>query len=1298
MDPSSHGIDTDGERRLRQQQLVADLGDRALEGADLEELFRDAMEAVRTALETESCAILELQPGSGEFVLRDGIGWGSDHVGTETIPAGNESQAGYALQATDPVVVDDLRSDDRIAGSEPFLECDLVSGISAVIGSDDDPWGVLGTYATTQQEFDDGDVIFVRNVANVLASAIERDRVERRRSAEATLKDKIVETSPIGITIVGIDGEMRFANDRAEEIFGRPRERINELSFDDPAWDEIGPDGEPLEREELPFPRIVESEEPLFDQLSGVLRPDGERVWISVNGAPLYDDRGEIDGVVFAIEDVTDQFHRNHELERYETIVETAHDGIYVLDDERRFELVNDSFAELTSYDRQELRGRHASAVFGEEFAAIGAEKRAAIDGPKSPAFEETITAGLDETRTVENRFHIMTGDEKGEKRVGVVRDITERERLEAELRAERELKDRILETSPVGITLLDADGMNVFANDRAQELFGRSLEELQTYVHDDDRWDLVGEDGEALSGDDLPFTSVKETGEPVYDDVIGIEQPDGTRVWLSAHCAPLFDADGEFDGAVYALRNITERKRLENELEQTLDRVSDAFHAVDTEWNFTYVNTQAKELLDAEDRDLIGNSIWEAFPSAVGSRFEEEYRRAMETQESVTFEAYSPAIDGWVEVNAYPSETGLSMYFRDVTERREMEARLRERERQFRTLAEHVEEIVWLTDEDPSEFIYVNPAYEDVYGHSRESLYEDGLSWLEFVHPDDRERVRQAFTELPDTTFDEEFRIVTADGETRWIHAQAVSAPGEEGELARIVGISSDVTERREREQYFRDAKARLEAATEAGAVGTWEWHVPEDSLVTGPTFARTFGIDPADTQEGVSIERLLDSIHAVDRNRVRNAIEDAVERCGEYEAEYRVHDADGEIRWVIARGHVECDANGDPETFPGALTDITERKRAELEAERQRRQLETLFDVLPVGVVVANADGSILRANDTAREIWDGDVFETDSVVGYEKCDATWADSGDPVAPKEWTIARVLEGEVISEPNVYEIEAFDGRQRIIAEYGMPVRDGRGNVSRGVVVLTDITERKEYQRKLEESNERLEQFAYAASHDLQEPLRMVSSYLSLIDTRYGEELDEDGQEFLEFAVDGAERMREMIDGLLEFSRVETRGEPLEPVDLDDVLADVRQDLAVRIEEQDAEIDAEPLPHVEGDDDQLRRVFQNLLSNAIEYSGDDPPQVDISAREKGDRWEIAVEDDGIGIDPDDADRVFGLFERLHAADEHAGSGIGLALCERIVERHGGEIRVDSEPGDGSTFSFTLPAANAEHDS
>jgi PAS domain S-box-containing protein len=492
-----------------------------------------------------------------------------------------------------------------------------------------------------------------------------------------------------------------------------------------------------------------------------------------------------------------------------------------------------------------------------------------------------------------------------------------------------------------------------------------------------------------------------------------------------------------------------------ESDLEEVYGRISDAFFGLDEEWRFTYLNERAHELINPDGEALVGENVWEQFPEAIGRQFKPKYEHAMYEQEAVTFEEYYPEpLNAWFEVSAYPSETGLSVYFQDVTDRKEMERELRRSEARFRMLADELDEVVWMATADGEEFVYVNPAFEEIWGMAVETLYDEPMAFVDAVHPEDRERVREAFRSLPEEPYDEEFRIVRPDGEVRWIHARGTLATA--GEVA--------------------------------------------------------------------------------------------------------------EERWLAA-SHREAEEDGEMERIIGIGEDVTEHKHRE-------ERLEELVD-----------------------------------------------------------------------------------------------------------------------ELEASNERLEQFAYAASHDLQEPLRMVSSYLQLIEDRYGDELDEEGEEFIDYAVDGADRMREMIRGLLEYSRVETRGDPFEPVDLNEVVDDVRQDLEVRIEESDAEIDVDDLPRVVGDAGQLGQVFQNLLDNAIEYSGDTSPAIEITAERADEMWAITVSDEGVGIDPDDAERVFEVFERLHGLEKHSGTGIGLALCDRIVERHGGDIWVDSEPGEGASFTFTLPAAD-----
>jgi signal transduction histidine kinase len=227
--------------------------------------------------------------------------------------------------------------------------------------------------------------------------------------------------------------------------------------------------------------------------------------------------------------------------------------------------------------------------------------------------------------------------------------------------------------------------------------------------------------------------------------------------------------------------------------------------------------------------------------------------------------------------------------------------------------------------------------------------------------------------------------------------------------------------------------------------------------------------------------------------------------------------------------------------------------------------------------------------------------------------------------------------------------------------------------------------------RELERSNQDLEQFAYVASHDMQEPLRMVTNYLQLLRQRYKGKLDNNAEEFIGFALDGAERMQGLILDLLAYSRVGTQGKEFEPADCNEIFERARKNLKVAIEESKAIVTTEPLPTVLGDHVQLLQLFQNLIGNAIKFRSQMPPVIHLRAEKKGDEWLFSVRDNGLGIEPKDFERIFVIFQRLHSRDKYPGTGIGLSVCKKIVERHGGRIWVESEAHKGTTFYFTLPA-------
>ncbi len=295
------------------------------------------------------------------------------------------------------------------------------------------------------------------------------------------------------------------------------------------------------------------------------------------------------------------------------------------------------------------------------------------------------------------------------------------------------------------------------------------------------------------------------------------------------------------------------------------------------------------------------------------------------------------------------------------------------------------------------------------------------------------------------------------------------------------------------------------------------------------------------------------------------------------------------------------------------------------------------------------------------------------------------------------------------------FPLRGADGRFGWFLTRVLPLKNDQGVVVRWFGTNTDVTERKRMEEELRKakdelevrvrertaelteavaelkrSNRDLEQFAHVSSHDLQEPLRMVTSFVQLLADQYKDKVDEAGKEYISFAVEGALRMRTLINDLLAYSRVNSQAQPFQPTNCEALLHDVLQNLALRLKETGAEVTHDPLPMVLGDRTQLAQVFQNLIENAMKFHSEKPPQVHIGVEQRDTEWLFYVRDNGIGIDPEYHEKIFIIFQRLHTRQHYPGNGIGLAIVKRIVERHGGTICVDSKPGEGSTFYFTIP--------
>ena len=353
-----------------------------------------------------------------------------------------------------------------------------------------------------------------------------------------------------------------------------------------------------------------------------------------------------------------------------------------------------------------------------------------------------------------------------------------------------------------------------------------------------------------------------------------------------------------------------------------------------------------------------------------------------------------------------------------------------------------------------------------------------------------------------------------------------------------------------------------------------------------------------------------------------------------------------------------------------------------------KQRRYLDTLLSSSGYGIVAANAELVIRYFNPKAEQLYRCPASE---VIGKNVREIHQMRKVDPDR-----LERAL--KVVHEQGAYTYnvrqEDGEGRTQSLEASIFAIRDEQGRVDGFLLMVQDVTERLRFQEELERSNLELEQFAYVAPHDLQEPLRVITGFVQLLGQRQEAQLDAEGREYMDFIVDGAARMKTLINDLLVYSRVTTKADLPEMVDLNQVLAVACKDLRQLIEENQAAIVCEdPLPTIRADRGQMGQLFQNLLGNAIRYRRPETaPRITLAARRQGRDWLISVTDNGIGIDPRYFARIFKIFQRLHTPEEYPGTGIGLAICKKIVERHQGRLWVESEPGKGACFLFTLPGA------
>jgi PAS domain S-box-containing protein len=555
---------------------------------------------------------------------------------------------------------------------------------------------------------------------------------------------------------------------------------------------------------------------------------------------------------------------------------------------------------------------------------------------------------------------------------------------------------------------------------------------------------------------------------------------------------------------------------------------------------------------------------------------------------------------------------------------------------------------------------------------------------------------------------------------------------------------VLDDITEQKQAEAALRRSEERFQLIVRATNDAVWDWDLYTDRVWWNEGITTLFGYPLQDVDIGVSW--WYDHIHPDDRARVIAGIQSVIQHNGQsWSAEYRYRRSDGSYAYVFDRGYVVREADGHPVRMLGGMTNITDRKQAQVVLERQNQRIKLFAEVtlkirqsLQVEEILQTTVTEIKKILGTDRtlvyRLWpDGTgsgvaeaVFpDLPPVLGY-----TFPEEVFPAEMRQLYLQGRIGSvsDVENDPTILPclvtyLRQFQVKAKLVVPivtqeqlWGLLVahqchqpRQWTQDETELLKQLADqigialtqaqLLEQETRQRQeLVRSNTELQQFAYIASHDLQEPLRMVTSYLQLLERRYKGKLDANADDFIHFAVDGASRMKALIHDLLTYSRVGTHGKAFEPTDCMEVIQRSIANLKVAIEESQATVTYDVLPTVHGDAVQLTQLFQNLMSNAIKFRAAAPPTIHIRAELRDREWVISVQDNGIGIEPQYSEQIFVIFQRLHRRTDYSGTGIGLAVCKKIVERHGGRIWVQSELDQGATFYFTLPSlGDSYHD-
>ncbi|HTC40550.1 MAG TPA: PAS domain S-box protein [Candidatus Acidoferrales bacterium] len=867
-----------------------------------------------------------------------------------------------------------------------------------------------------------------------------------------------------------------------------------------------------------------------------------------------------------------------------------------------------------------------------------------------------------------------------------------------------------LLEAAPDAMVVVNQAGEIVLLNLQAEKQFGYHRDEL------------VGQKVKNIIpqgfAERLVADGTRSAAEALAQQIgTGIEliarRKDGTEFPIELMLSPLDSAEGILVTA--AIRDISVRKeaekhlaRMEGRYRGLLEAAPDAMVVVNQKGEIVLLNVQAEKQFRYRRDELVGQQVKNIIPQGFAERLLADGLRSVE-------EALAQQIGTGIELTArrsdgseFPIELMLSPLesaegilvtaaIRDISVRKEAEKHLARMEGRYRGLLEAAPDAMVVVNQG-GEIVLLNVQAEKQFGYRRDELVGQKVKniiprgFAERLIADEKRSVEDALAQQIGTGIE----LIARRKNGSEFPIEIMLSPLDSVEGILVTAAIRDISVRREAEKHLALMEGRYRGLLEAA---------PDAMVVVNPHGDIVLLNVQAEQQFGYRRDELVGQ-------KVKNIIPDGF-------AERLVADglrsAEDALAQQIGTGIELIALRKNGTKFPieimlspldsaegilvtAAIRDISVRKEAEKHLARMEGRYRGLLEAAPDAMVVVNQQGDIVLLN-----------VQAENQFGYHRNELLGQPMKNiiPAGFAERLIADALRSteDALAQQIGTGIE-ITGRRKDGTEFPIEIMLSPLESAEGVLVtaaIRDITTRKVAEahllykvEELNRSNEELGQFAYIASHDLQEPLRMVASYTQLLARRYKGRLDSDADEFITFAVDGANRMQRLIQDLLAYSRVGTKGKDLLETSSEEALQRAILNLRGAIADSGAMLTHDPLPAVLADETQLVQLFQNLIGNAIKYQNPGVPRIHISAvKNGGGKWTFSVRDNGLGIDPQYFERIFVMFQRLHKREEFAGTGIGLAICKKIVERHGGDISVESQPGKGSTFSFALAGSKSK---